>query len=131
MKHETKEKYQSLAGYLSGRSEGDKSSHFPRGFVVSKNENSKAKKRIQSSLYCRGKDDPKEPVILPPVIGWVYLVQEVRRLDDTFSEFDPKGKRTGISLVGFGIPKKEPTKKMFYDANMFRVVGKAKMISPQ
>jgi hypothetical protein len=34
------EKCQSLAGYLSGHSEGDKDSPFPQGFVVSKNEDS-------------------------------------------------------------------------------------------
>lgn len=91
----------------------------------------KPKKGSKVLCISECEDDPKDPVILPPTIGWVYLVQEVRRLNNSFSEFDPKGKRIGVSLVGFGIPKKEPTKKIFYDANMFRVIGKAKMISPQ
>ena len=91
----------------------------------------KPKKGSKVLCISEGENDPKDPVMLPPTIGWVYLVQEVRRLNDSFSEFDPKGKRIGVSLVGFGIPKKQPHLKIFYDASMFRVIGKAKMISPQ
>jgi hypothetical protein len=102
-----------------------------KALLFQKMKNQKPKKGSKVLCISEGENDPKDPVILPPTIGWVYLVQEVRRLNDSFSEFDPKGKRIGVSLVGFGIPKKQPHLKIFYDASMFRVIGKAKMISPQ
>ena len=75
-------------------------------------------------------NNPNDPTIFPPNIGWVYLVESVHRMNDSF-DFDPKGKKIGITLVGFGFSKNEPDMKFIYDSDSFRVVGRAKIISHQ
>jgi len=92
-------------------------------------KNPKPKKGSKVLCIAEGKDWGAE-TDCPPQIGWVYLVDQVERMNEEFKE-DPKGKYLGIGLMGFGIHKKDPDLKALWDSGFFRVVGKGKIISAQ